>query len=556
MIRQAPAHFLVINMWQSPYLLLFWGCVSHVSHASKRSSLWTELNLPEEHIPYFFTNNPEIREQCRQDPKCPFHAFVDMKKCWGYEKQCLEEDRMVNPTCTEDPSRLKAWNTYYPKAKSLKEIFWSQADFGYVSGRINDMNSYCTPEQPGDSSLVCSQYLRYCKASNLYLDLRHFKPEESRDRYRQDLIQAGHVGGKCIVDKKMLARQGDHKSPLQSWFAELEHFTSLDWQPIPSRNCDVVIDKPTILMKLDAGVNMYHHFCDFLNLYLSQHLNNSFSTDVTLINWDTSAMHYGDLFSTVWPVFSEYPVKYLREYAGKRICFKDAMFPLLPRMRFGLFYNTPIMEGCNGTAAFRAFSQHVLHRLRIKQHGPLRDKIRVTLLARNTKYRNILNQDEIVAALKSVKEYEVRVEEYNTKYHFLDQLTSTHSSDIFMGMHGSGLTHMLFQPDWGAGFEIYNCDDEHCYKDLARLRGVRYFTWENMDLLEQEDEGHHPTLGAHKKFTNYSFNVKEFLRIVKDMAEHVRNHPAYGAAWQNKYGTSQGTDAPVNAQTPSQKVEL
>ncbi len=546
-------------MWQSPYLLVFWVCFSQVSEGSSSSSgsRWTELNIPDEHIPYFFTNNPELREQCRQDADCPFHALVGTKKCWGYEKKCSEEDRMLNPTCNEDASMLAAWSSYYPNAKSLREIFWSQADFGYVSEKMRDMNSYCTPEQPGDSSLVCSQYLRYCKASNLYLDLRHFKPEESRDHYRQDLIQAGHIGGKCIVHKKMLASQGEHKNPLQSWFAELEHFTSLDWQPIPSGNCDIVVDKPTILMKLDAGINMYHHFCDFVNLYLSQHLNNSFSTDVTLINWDTSGADYGDLFRAMWPVFSEYPVKYLREYAGKRICFKDAMFPLLPRMTFGLFYNTRIMEGCSGTAAFRAFSQHVLHRLRIKQHGPLRDKIRVTLLARNTKYRNILNRDEIVAALKSVKEYEVRVEEYNMKYPFLDQLSSTHNSDIFMGMHGSGLTHTLFLPDWGALFEIYNCDDEHCYKDLARLRGVRYFSWENMDLLEQEDEGHHPTLGgAHKKFTNYSFNVKELLRIVKDMAEHVRNHPAYRAAWQKKHGTSRDTDAPVNTEMPSQKVEL
>lgn len=35
------------------------------------------------------------------------------------------------------------------------------------------------------------------------------------------------------------------------------------------------------------GVNMYHHFCDFLNLYLTQHVNNSFSTDVYIVMWDT-----------------------------------------------------------------------------------------------------------------------------------------------------------------------------------------------------------------------------------------------------------------------------
>jgi len=36
-----------------------------------------------------------------------------------------------------------------------------------------------------------------------------------------------------------------------------------------------------------VGVNMFHHFCDYVNLYLSQHFNNTFSTDVNIIMWDT-----------------------------------------------------------------------------------------------------------------------------------------------------------------------------------------------------------------------------------------------------------------------------
>ncbi|KAG8284583.1 hypothetical protein J6590_099867, partial [Homalodisca vitripennis] len=70
----------------------------------------------------------------------------------------------------------------------------------------------------------------------------------------------------------------------------------------------------------------------------------------------------------------------------------------------------------------------------------------------------------------------------------------------------------------------YNCEDESCYQDLARLRGVRYLTWENKEKLWQEDEGHHPDGGAHAKFTNYKFDVDEFLRLVKVGVEHVRNH--------------------------------
>jgi len=34
-------------------------------------------------------------------------------------------------------------------------------------------------------------------------------------------------------------------------------------------------------------------------------------------------------------------------------------------------------------------------------------------------------------------------------------------------------------------------------------------------------QGHHPTLGAHKKFTNYEFDVDEFMRLILRLADDV-----------------------------------
>lgn len=103
-------------------------------------------------------------------------------------------------------------------------------------------------------------------------------------------------------------------------------------------------------------------------------------------------------------------------------------------------------------------------------------------------------------------------------------------------MHGAGLTHLLFLPDWATIFEIHNCEDKDCYQDLARLRGVKYFTWENDDKAYPQDEGKHPTLGTpHKKFTNYAFDKNEFARIVRKMVQYVKEHPAYRAAKRMKH---------------------
>lgn len=110
----------------------------------------------------------------------------------------------------------------------------------------------------------------------------------------------------------------------------------------------------------------------------------------------------------------------------------------------------------------------------------------------------------------------------------------TRNTDILIGMHGAGLTHLLFLPNWATIFELYNCEDPNCYKDLARLRGVNYITWEHRDLVYPEDEGHHPEGGAHAKFTNYAFNVKEFKRLVEKAAKNVRSHEEYQNFQQNE----------------------
>uniref|UniRef100_A0AAV2M920 EGF domain-specific O-linked N-acetylglucosamine transferase n=1 Tax=Knipowitschia caucasica TaxID=637954 RepID=A0AAV2M920_KNICA len=377
----------------------------------------------------------------------------------------------------------------------------------------------------GDSSLKCSSHTRFCKATNLYLDLR--SPRRGHERYKDDFIQKGEIGGSCRLNKRGLEAAGEHQSPLQSWFAELQTFTELDFQPIDDQHCDIIIHKPTVFMKLDAGVNMYHHFCDFVNLYISQHINNSFSSDMDIVMWDTSHYGYGDLFSETWKAFSDFDIIHLKTYDSKQVCFKDVVFSLLPRMRYGLFYNTPLISHCSSDGLFRAFSQHVLHRL----HVPLssaQGRVRVTLLSRSTEHRRILNQETLVNALKTVPLLEVKVVDFKYKdVPFLQQLWISHNSDVFIAVHGAGLTHLLFLPDWAVVFELYNCEDESCYRDLARLRGVRYVTWQKMDKVFPQDKGHHPTLGDHPKFTNYTFDVEEFMRMVLEAAAYVTEHPRW-----------------------------
>lgn len=272
------------------------------------------------------------------------------------------------------------------------------------------------------------------------------------------------------------------------------------------------------------AINMYHHFCDFFNLYAAQHVNlthpNVFNTDINILIWESYT--YNSPFAETFKAFTSNPILDLKTFRGEVVCFKNLVLPLLPRMIFGLYYNTPIIHGCENSGLFHAFSEHILHRLNIARLPRKNKKVRVTLLSRQTKYRRIINENELVESIKKDPRYYVRRVSYDNKLTFVEQLTITANTDVLIGMHGAGLTHLMFLPNWASLFEIYNCEDPNCYRDLARLRGVNYVTWENLDLVETVEMMAHPDVGgAHPKFANYRFDVDEFVRLVAKAVDGV-----------------------------------
>lgn len=64
--------------------------------------------------------------------------------------------------------------------------------------------------------------------------------------------------------------------------------------------------------------------------------------------------------------------------------------------------------GCEKSGLFHAFSKHILHRLGVPLHKRESDKVHITFLSRQTKYRRILNEDELIEKLKGNPEYIVK----------------------------------------------------------------------------------------------------------------------------------------------------
>ena len=474
--------------------------------------------------------------------------------CFGYEKSCnkppfIPKSSSMHQSCkisTTTPERQGNRSV-----QTLYKMYDLYQDFGYVKKKLDNLH-------PISSKMNCTNHLRLCTGTDLHIKFKDFK--NSGDTYNQDSIS--QINTICddddcnqSVDFKFIKRNNDHKGALQSWGVEFQSFST-----VSNPQCDHVFNSNVIMLKIDAGINMYHHFCDFVNLYISQHLIQDFSLDTQIIVWQPGGS-YWSYFSDILQkhhVFTRKPTIHLTELSGKNVCFKKQVtFPFLSRQRFGFYYNMPGVFGCKKSSIFKAFSEHVKFRMGLELDIPV-DECKVTFLSRGTWRKNggkyarlVSNEDSLLDhAEKYFPNCTFEKVIFDRSVSFYDQVKKVSKSSLFISMHGSGLTHLLFLADSAKVIELWNCEDRECYKDLANLRGVDYFTWTDI-LTEKEKDGEnfeisgktlnpqyvapgifpidykkHPKHPENQKFWNFQFEKKKFIKLLKKaMPEHYYKKP-------------------------------
>ncbi|EFO24016.1 hypothetical protein LOAG_04468 [Loa loa] len=324
------------------YNVIFLVLILFFSLATEGSNLINSLYLPEEHIQYWVNRDNTVRNLCFKNERCRLKFAINNKHCWGYEPNCDPENSysVRKAKCTKPSSWSRS------STESQLEIFQKQGDFLKLAQVFNTIEPICISNHTEGSFLECSNHLRFCRARNIFFDFKNLNSKTSK-RYRNDVIQKGQVGGNCnaVFNEKLLHSRADEKSYLQSWAHELEYFASYPDFRISKLRCDVIFDKPTVLIKLDASVNMYHHFCDFLNLYASQHINGSIDMNIDILWWDTWSNGFVDLtFGATWRAFTVNTPYELIDLDGKMVCFRNAMFSMLARQRFEYLFGSKFHE--------------------------------------------------------------------------------------------------------------------------------------------------------------------------------------------------------------------
>lgn len=73
---------------------------------------------------------------------------------------------------------------------------------------------------------------------------------------RSIIVQVSHTLSSSAIfrlHQSRLMDQCDQLSPLQSWGPELRNFVKLSHRPIDNNDCDVIVEKPTFILKIDAS---------------------------------------------------------------------------------------------------------------------------------------------------------------------------------------------------------------------------------------------------------------------------------------------------------------
>jgi capsular polysaccharide biosynthesis protein len=120
------------------------------------------------------------------------------------------------------------------------------------------------------------------------------------------------------------------------------------------------------------------------------------------------------------------------------------------------------------------YNAEFLNRLRYRFIGETVDQHRKIFISRSkATQRFISNEDEVVALVLSFG-FEVHIFE---EYTLSKQISLMREATCLIGLHGAGLTNMLFMPPKGKVIEFRNKGDQHnnCYFSMASELNHSYF---------------------------------------------------------------------------------
>lgn len=259
-------------------------------------------------------------------------------------------------------------------------------------------------------------------------------------------------------------------------------------------------DRIAVLIKRELHKNLWHTLMEVMAYYVTMdvmrvedpsrppndplHLSADDLARTQIILLDD--MELGP-FADLWSMFSKYPVVKLSDYkkSGLRApnidCYDRVIIPM-PGGSFPVWQGDWKPHSCHDSAVLAVMRDRILDHFKIPlaptAESTAEKEITVTFIDRQGN-RVLRNQKSLIDRLR--KDYPtIKIQAIDfASLTFKQQIELVRTTNILVGTHGAGLTHLLFLPERSNVVEIQAPNLKyHGFHNLAGLMGHRYFSTE------------------------------------------------------------------------------
>jgi len=259
--------------------------------------------------------------------------------------------------------------------------------------------------------------------------------------------------------------------------------------------CSEWIEEPVVVVSRVEYANFYHTMTDFVGAWSATVVAGEDPRKVRILLADG---HPVSPFDSAWRhIFNpHHPVLRKGDLLGRRVCLRRVVFALYgyaSPMTINWFRPDP----CKTSAWLASFAQQVLSSYSMQEpssrpfSSPLL-KPNVTLILREDyvahprdqgggkRHNKISNPEELLNVMKNIPEINAQTVQM-AFLSFEEQLALVRNTNIFIGMHGAGLTFLPFLSDDAVVIELVPKQgmQKYHFQNLAAWSGKGFIMWRN-----------------------------------------------------------------------------
>jgi hypothetical protein len=292
--------------------------------------------------------------------------------------------------------------------------------------------------------------------------------------------------------------------------------------------CHVRFPQLSALINRDWLRNIWHRVAhDLYPAFVSMKSFGVADEQPRIVHMDYAPNTFADMYAVISP-----NATWLRDLPPEKtiVCFDDVLF--IVSRHWSLTFPETLAHPIHANPWVQHFRNWVLKRLQLDHirssfYRSAGSEVTVTWVSRDPTrpgFRAFKNEEELIPRIQQELDgrgaliQKIRFEDMS----FREQLMVAASTDVLFGMHGAGLTHILWLPSHAVVLEVLPHDFNYLfYEAVSKVCGIRYLSFQNDDPKDAVEWTWEP----HSKFTNL------ILRYEKIMPKF---HKAISMLWEEK----------------------